>query len=477
MIYPVILSGGSGSRLWPASRISHPKQFLAIVSEKPMIIETAERVNNPLYEAPTIICNVDHRFLVGESFTTAKIVPRQILLEPVARNTTAAIVAATYSIYQDNPEALVLIMPSDHMIKNIQALHDALVLTKPIAEDGWLVTFGIKAARPNTGYGYIERGCPVEPGSEVMSIVQFHEKPDIKTATEYIKSGRFCWNSGLFFFAAKTLLQVFRTLDPDNFSYAVMAVDNGIKDLDFYRLDPVWFSKMPSEAFDVSVMEKHIKSAVLEVEMGWSDIGSWSALHDVSKQDNQGNTAFGEASMIDTHNSLVWNGDNGVVATVGIEDLLVVVKDGSVLVTSQKRAEDVKKLVEQLENSGLEQHLIARTVHRPWGCYRSLDVGEGYLVKRIEVKPGARLSLQYHNYRAEHWVVVCGTARVTSGEKTYDLDSNESTYLPIGTIHRLENIGSGQLVLIEVQTGVLLSEEDIIRLDDVYGRKDVPGIV
>ncbi|MFD2207955.1 mannose-1-phosphate guanylyltransferase/mannose-6-phosphate isomerase [Kiloniella antarctica] len=470
MIYPIILSGGSGSRLWPISRVSRPKQFLSLYSKKPLIIDTAERVNHPEFYAPTVVCNVDHRFLVGESFAEAGIVPRGILLEPVARSTAAAILSAVYSIFRDDADATILVMPSDHSIENHESLFKALKDTTSTAELGKIITFGIQAISPEIGYGYIEAGEPLNVEGNVKSVTRFHEKPDVKTATEYLETGRYSWNSGIFMFKAEALFRIVDAIDSEFIKNVIHSVEKSVSDLDFIRLDNSSFSALPNSSFDVAVMEKTTEAAVVQVDMNWSDIGSWHSLWGVSNKDSNGNVSVGNTAILDCSGSLAWNDDGGVTALIGVEDLIVVVNDGSVLVTTRDQSEKVKLLVDQLKVSGRESYLQARTIYRPWGSYRTLDTGNGYLVKRIVVKPGARLSLQYHHHRAEHWVVVSGTARVTSGENVYDLKQNQSTYLPLGTVHRLENQEKVPLVLIEVQTGEVLSEDDIVRLDDIYGR-------
>ncbi len=436
-----------------------------------MIVETADRVATSQFKAPTIVCNVDHRFLVGESFAESGIKPRAILLEPVARNTAAAIITATYSVYREDPDALILVMPSDHSIKNRDALYKAIDRAQSTAASGRIVTFGIKASRPITGYGYIEQGEAIDEDGHVMSVTQFHEKPDYQTAIEYLKKGSYSWNSGMFLFQAATLLEIIKELDPVFTDNAINAVNHSVTDLDFIRFDENSFSALPSQSFDITVMEKTHQAAVIPVDMDWNDVGSWGSLWEASEKDTDGNVSLGETVMIDCSRSLAWNDDTGIATMIGVEDLLVVVNDGAVLVTTRDQAEKVRGLVDHLKLDGKENHLITRTIHRPWGSYRNLDLGEGYLVKRIVVKSGARLSLQYHNHRAEHWVVVSGSARVTNDKKIFDLGANESTYLPTGSIHRLENTGPTALILIEVQTGNLLSEDDIVRLDDIYSRK------
>ncbi len=471
MIYPLILSGGSGSRLWPVSRVSRPKQFLSLSSENPLIIDTALRVSSPKFKSPTIICNKDHRFLVGESFAKARIKPYSIILEPVGRNTAAAILSAAYTLYKQDKEAIVLAMPSDHAIKNKKALLEAVNTALPAAEKGKIVTFGIKPTSPETGYGYIEQGEPLENGSPINKVTHFHEKPSRDKAIDYIATGRYSWNSGIFLFKAGSLFNIMKELDPEFEKNIIGAVENSITDLDFLRLNEDFFSALPSLSFDVAVMEKTNKAVVITTNMEWSDIGSWNSLWNVSKKDDNGNVNVGNTAMIECQNSLAWNDDSGIATLIGVEDLLVVINDGAVLVTSKDQAEKVGQLANYLPSVGKQDHLSARTIYRPWGNYTSLDSNDGYLVKRIIVKPGAILSLQYHHHRAEHWVVVSGSARVTNGEDVFDLTSNQSTYLSAGAIHRLENIGSIPLVLIEVQTGKILSEDDIVRLEDVYGRK------
>ncbi|WP_417430162.1 mannose-1-phosphate guanylyltransferase/mannose-6-phosphate isomerase [Kiloniella sp.] len=470
LIYPVILSGGVGSRLWPVSRVSRPKQFLALSSDNPLIVDTAERVLSEGFYAPTVVCNVEHRFLVGESFSQAGIVPRAILLEPEARDTAAAIVSAAYSIFLDDPDAIVLAMPSDHSIKKCEIFSRAILDAQNATEHGKIVTFGIEPTHPETGYGYIEAGEYFDDDKNIRHVVNFHEKPNLKTASEYIATDYYSWNSGIFMFKASSLIDTVNELDPDYIKNIKASVENAKFDLDFIRLEKKAFSILPKSSFDVAVMEKTDQAVVIPVDMGWSDVGSWRSLWDVSKKDDKGNVCVGGAELLDCSGSLAWNEDGGITTMVGVEELVVVVSDGSVLVVNKNKAEKVKDLVSRLEKNKTKNYLQARTIYRPWGYYQSLDSGEGYLVKRISVKVGARLSLQYHFHRAEHWVVVSGIAKVTRGEDVFVLKSNQSTYLPMETIHRLENIGDVNLVLIEVQTGEHLSEDDIVRLEDVYGR-------
>lgn len=467
LIHPVILSGGLGRRLWPVSRKNRPKQFLSFGGSDPLIVETARRAQGGGFAPPLIICNAEHRFLVAECFSGSGPAARRIILEPVGRGTAAAIAVACLSVPD---EALVLVMPSDHVIAAVDRFHDALARARAAAEMGHIVGFGVVPTRPETGYGYIEHGSAIGGAGDVLGIARFHEKPDLATAKAYLAGGRHSWNAGIFLFQASAVLRAFRRFAPDVLAGARAALDRAVTDLDFLRLDAVAFTEIPSMPFDTAIMEKTSLGAVVPVDMGWSDIGSWRSMWEVAEKDENGNAAVGDVRLLNTRNSLAWSRDGTMTALVGVQDLLVVASDGAVLIAGAAQSEAVAELVMRLEAEAEERHLSSRRVHRPWGNYETLDAGPGYLGKRLTVNPGARLSLQFHRHRAEHWVVVFGVARVTREDRTFDLHANESTFLPKETVHRLENPGSDPLVLIEIQTGDLLSEEDIVRLDDVYGR-------
>jgi mannose-1-phosphate guanylyltransferase/mannose-6-phosphate isomerase len=476
-IFPVILSGGNGSRLWPLSRSSYPKQFLPLNSDSPMLVETVRRVAQAGFAAPTIVCSSAHRFLVAQSLSGAGIVPKGILLEPVGRNTAIAIAVSAFWLLQQNRDALLLIMPSDHMITDLQAFYAAIDAAAAAAAAGFIATLGITPSRPDTGYGYIKHGEAIDDLKAARRIAQFVEKPDLATAEGYLASGAFSWNAGLFVARADLLVEEFRQHAPDILAAAEKALRGSIVDLDFIRLEDAAFEAALSIAFDHAIMEKTDRGCVVAAEMGWNDIGSWRALWETGDKDTNGNVATGDAWLHDTHNSLVRAADGLLTAVIGLDNVVVIATDDAVLVADKSRAEDVKKLTAALAADGRQEHLQATVVHRPWGSYRTLEGGNGYLVKRITVNPKASLSLQYHHHRAEHWVVVDGVARVTRGEQTFLLQRNESTYIPIGETHRLENPGDVPLHLIEVQSGTVITEDDIVRLEDNYGRRSASAPV
>lgn len=476
-IHPVILSGGSGSRLWPMSRATRPKQFLPLCGGQPMIIDTAERVRGENYAPPTVICNDDHRFLVAETFRAAGIAPRRIILEPVGRNTALAAAVAALSVASDAPDGILLMMPSDHLIGDPAAFHAAVARALPAAEAGRLVAFGITPTRAHTGYGYIEQGDPLPGQAGVRAIRRFVEKPDHDTAARLVADPAYCWNAGFFLFRAQTLVDEMAALAPDILEAARRALDDAQVDLDFLRLDADAMAAAPSAAIDTAVMERTARGAVVAASMGWSDIGSWASLWEVGARDADGNVASGDTLLRDARNTLVSSAEGMVAAVVGVEDLIVVATADAVLVTARAQAERVKELVAELERRGEREHLAPNTVHRPWGTYRVLEQGAGHTVRRISVRPGGALSLQYHNRRAEHWVVVEGEAVITRGGETFVLRQYESTHIPIGKPHRLENHGPAPLIVIEVQSGQVLSEDDVVRLDERGGAEPLSTLV
>ena len=435
-----------------------------------MLVDTARRVAPLGLAAPTIICSNAHRFLVAQSLSAAGITPRSILLEPVGRNTAIAIATSALWLQQQDSAALVLVMPSDHLITDPVAFSAAIDKATLAADQGFMVTFGITPSRPDTGYGYIKVGASID-GLEAHRITQFVEKPDLHTAEAYLASGNFNWNAGIFLAQASTIIAEFRQHAPDILSAGKAALAASTSDLDFTRLDEASFTAARSIAFDHAIMEKTDRGCVIVAGMGWNDIGSWRALWETGSKDSDGNVVAGDTWLHETHNSLVRAADGMLTAVIGLDDVVVIATDDAILVADKNRTEDVKKLVETLANNGRMQHLQSSVVHRPWGSYRTLEGGDGYLVKRITVNPKASLSLQYHHHRAEHWVVVDGVAKVTRGDKTFLLQRNESTYIPIGEKHRLENPGDTPLHLIEVQSGAVITEDDIVRLDDNYGRQ------
>lgn len=474
---PVILSGGSGSRLWPVSREQYPKQFQRFNStEYSLLQESALRLAGMSNtHAPLIVCNERHRFLVAEQLQEASVTPEKILLEPYARNTAAAVALAAQQVASQRPEALLLVMPADHVIADAQAFRDAVEKNCALAEQGYLVTFGIEPHQPHTGYGYIRRGEPLSSGYQVAAFV---EKPDAERAQDYLDSGDYLWNSGIFLFRADRYLEELESYAADISQACASAFAGRREDLDFMRFDAEALAACRSESIDYAVMEHTTRAAVVPIAPGWSDIGAWDAIYELQSDSlAQGNAARGDVMLHDTCNSLV-HSNSRLVATVGVKDLIVVETEDAVLVADRSRAQDTKGIVEALKRENRKESQALPRVYRPWGHYRTMVQMEGFQVKEIVVKPGEKLSLQMHYHRAEHWVVVAGTARVTLGDGHGDtehlhsflLSEDESTYIPLGTVHRLENPGLMQLKLIEVQTGSYLGEDDIVRFDDVYGR-------
>lgn len=469
-IWPVLLAGGTGTRLWPLSRSLFPKQFMPLVDDKTMMAETALRVSGDLFAAPIAIVNNEHRFIVGEQLRDAGITPEAIVLEPVGRNTAPAAAVAALMISERDANGIMLLAPADHVITNTDAFNRALRTALPVARDGHLVTFGIVPARAETGYGYIERGDAVAGQKGCYVLDRFTEKPDAETAEAYLSSGRHFWNSGIFLMGAGAYLAELELYAPGVLKSAREALAKAESDLDFIRLDKKALMGAPNISIDYAVMEKTDKGIIVPCDMGWSDVGSWTALWEISKKDAQGNVMRGDVIARDVTGSYI-RSEKPLVAVLGVEDVIVVATDDVVLVASKESAQDVKTVVEKLAREGRPEPMSHTGVFRPWGTYHSVDQGEGFQVKRITVHPGGRLSLQKHAKRAEHWVVVAGTATVTRDGKEQEVAVNESVYIPIGTAHRLENRGDAPLHLIEVQSGSYLGEDDIIRLDDDYGRE------
>ncbi len=436
-----------------------------------MLVDTARRVAGPGFTAPTVICSNDHRFLVAQSLAAAGITAQGILLEPVARNTAAAIAVGTLHLARQDPQALIIVMPSDHLIGDVATFTDTLQAATVAAEKGYLVSFGIKPSRPETGYGYIRSGDALEENPSICRIAEFVEKPSLLVAEEFLSSKKYSWNAGIFLFRADSLLEEMRLHNPAVMTAAQNALSNATTDLDFIRLAERDFATAPSIGFDHAVMEKTTRGAVIAADMHWSDVGSWHSLWDVSDKDADGNAVQGDTWLHDTRNSYIHSASGMLTAAVGLDGIVVIATDDAILVADRRRAEDVKKIVDGLASKGRTEHLQASQIHRPWGSYRTLDGGDGYLVKRITVNPHASLSLQYHHHRAEHWIVVDGAAQVTRGKETFLLERNQSTYIPIGEVHRLENPRDTHLHLIEVQSGDVISEDDIVRLGDRYGRQ------
>ncbi|MBB5322232.1 mannose-1-phosphate guanylyltransferase/mannose-6-phosphate isomerase [Marinobacter oulmenensis] len=471
MIHPVIMAGGTGSRLWPLSRQLNPKQFLKLTDDHLSMLQlTLDRLNGLDCSEPLLICNEEHRFLTAEQMRQSGYLEPDIILEPCGRNTAPAIALAALTLTakaaaDDDP--LMLVLAADHLIQDVDAFQAGIKRAVPLAEQGKLVTFGIVPTHAETGYGYIQRGQGLSEGS--FEVSRFVEKPDLDTAESYLTSGDYLWNSGMFMFSARRYLQELQTYRPDILAICQAALDDAREDLDFTRVNADIFAECPEDSIDYAVMEKTDNAAVVALDAGWSDIGSWSALWEVSEKDGDGNSFTGDVIAHDTATTLV-RADNRLVATVGVENLVIIETKDALLVAHKDRVQDVKKVVERIRNDGRHEHMNHREVYRPWGVYDSIDNGTRYQAKHITVKPGAKLSVQMHHHRAEHWVVVSGTARVTNGDKTYLVTENQSTYIPIGQVHSLENPGVIDLELIEVQSGSYLGEDDIVRFEDRYGR-------
>ncbi len=465
-LIPVILSGGSGSRLWPLSREAHPKQFLPLVGDKTLLQDTWLRLRGlPGASAPIVVANEEHRFLVAEQLQQIGIKPSALILEPVGRNTAPAIAVAALQAMVDGSDPVLVILPSDHVIGDEAAFRAAIVAAMPAAEAGRLVTFGIVPSGPEIGYGYIKAAA----GEGVRAVAKFVEKPDLATAQQYVASGEYFWNSGMFAFRASRYLEELGKTQPAMVASAREALAKARIDADFLRLDKDAFSACPSDSIDYAVMEKTNAASVLPINVGWNDVGSWSALWEVSERDADGNAHRGDVLSIDSRNTLVMS-ERRMVAVLGLDDIVVVDTDDALLIAKREHVQKVKDIVTQLKAAKRPQATWHRKVYRPWGNYDSIDNGERFQVKRIVVKPGAALSLQMHHHRAEHWIVVTGTARVTCDDKVFMLSENQSTYIPLGSKHRLENPGVVPVELIEVQSGSYLGEDDIVRFEDVYGR-------
>lgn len=463
---PVILSGGSGTRLWPLSRGQFPKQFLPLISDHTMLQETVLRLNGVAgMKAPIAVCNEDHRFMLAEQLWEIGVKPSAIILEPIGKNTAPAVAMA--ALTADSEDDVLLVLPADHVISDLEVFHHAIKQAKILAEQGKLVTFGIVPTEPETGYGYIKRDA-LQQG-EAFNVAAFVEKPDLDTARYYLESGDYFWNSGMFAFRADTFLQELNKFNPDMLSACKRALDAAKVDLDFTRLDKALFSACPADSIDYAVMEKTDKAVVIPLDAGWNDVGSWSALWDVADKDQFGNAISGDVLTVDTENSFV-RAENKLVAIIGVRDLVVVETADALMVAPKDRVQEVKDIVAQLKQLKRSEAELHRKIYRPWGHYDSVDSGERYQTKRIVVKPGARLSVQKHHHRAEHWVVVKGTALVTKDEEKILLSENQSTYIPLGTVHCLENPGIIPLEMVEVQSGSYLGEDDIVRFEDSYGR-------
>ncbi len=472
MLIPVVLSGGSGTRLWPLSRELYPKQLLPLVGQGTMLQETLLRLDGVEEVAtPIVVCNEQHRFLVAEQLRQVKVKSRAIILEPIGRNTAPAIAIAALSALATtagNEDPVLLVLPADHVILNVKAFQTAIQVGLKAAQAGKLVTFGIVPNKPETGYGYIKRGEGKGPD---YPVAQFVEKPNATKAAEYIASGQYYWNSGMFMFSARALQDELRTHAANIHDACVAAFTHAKHDLDFTRLAVEEFTACPSNSIDYAVMEKTTHAVVVPLDAGWNDVGSWSALHDAIPADTDKNVCIGDVITDDSSGNYL-HSTSRLVATVGLHDHVVVETKDAVLVARKDRVQDVKNIVNKLKQQGRGETLLHRQVFRPWGSYDSIDSGKRFQVKRLIVNPGATLSLQMHHHRAEHWVVVSGTARITCADKVFLLEENQSTYIPVGARHRIENPGKIDLHIIEVQSGSYLGEDDIVRFEDVYGREE-----
>ena len=472
MLIPVILSGGAGTRLWPLSRELYPKQLLALVGKHTMLQETARRLQGLAIGAPIIVCAEAHRFLVAEQLRSQKIKAQAIILEPVGRNTAPAIVLAALSAQAAGvPDANLLVLPADHVIKDVAAFHAAVHKAEVAARAGNLATFGVVPDAPETGYGYMRRG---EASGDVYKIAEFIEKPDVERARKFLAAGDYYWNSGMFLFSAKRFLEEMERYAPDILSSCRAAWTASQHDLDFTRVDAKAFETCRGESVDYAVMEKTKSAVVVPLSAGWSDVGSWAALHDATEHDAHGNSVHGDVIAEDTEGCYLYS-ESRLVATIGLRDHVVVETKDAVMVAPKNRVQDVKKLVAKIKAEDRYEHSLHREVFRPWGSYDSLDQSDRYQVKRLSVRPGGVLSLQMHHHRAEHWVVVAGTAQITRGDEVYMLQEGESTYIPVGVKHRIENPGKITLHIIAVQAGTYLGEDDIVRYEDRYGRQGSTG--
>ncbi len=489
-LIPVVLAGGGGTRLWPCSRESYPKQFLALTGEFTLLQQTLLRLTtlgkadteitlkNYTVDPTLIVCNEEHRFLVAEQAHLVSVHGRPILLEPVGRNTAPALTVAALSVLDNAADSLLLMMPADHAIQNEDAFCAAVASGCELAEDGMIVSFGVVPTQPETGYGYIRQGNSLSSSNNGKSaghtIVDFVEKPDLNTAAAYVASGIYTWNSGIFLMKASLWLEAIKAFRPDILAACDKAYASGSTDGNFYRLDKASFVECPSDSIDYAVMEKiagdaRFKPAVVILDAGWSDVGAWSSVWQISAQDQQGNAIKGDVQVFDSYNNYL-SSEHRLLAVLGCENLIVIETSDAVLVAHKDKAQDVKRIVEDLKRQGRAEWRAHRRVYRPWGSYEGIDLGDRFQVKRLSVKSGGKLSLQMHHHRAEHWIVVQGTARVTRGTEEFLLSENQSTYIPLGVTHRLENPGTIQLEMIEVQSGSYLGEDDIVRFEDIYKR-------
>lgn len=468
-IVPVILSGGSGTRLWPMSRTLYPKQLQTLYSDSSMLVETAQRVSGDGFTDPIIICNGEHRFIVAEQLLEAGIKAQAIVLEPVGRNTAPAAAVAALMLTNNDPDAMMLLKPADHLITKPDVFVKACLQARKAADDGALVTFGIVPHKPETGFGYIHKGLALAGFDGCHRVEQFVEKPDVKTAEGYVSDGGYLWNSGMFLFRAQDYLDELSQQCPEMVEACRKALDLARQDMDFIRLDERAFQDIKGNSIDYAVMEKAQNVLVVPVDMGWDDVGSWSSLWDVGAKDTMGNILLGDVIAHDVAGSYV-RSSGQLIAAIGMRDIVVVATDDVILVAPMDRAQEVKEIVKTLDDQGRTEQTLHKRVYRPWGWYQSMHADTHYQVKQLTIHAGGVLSLQSHQHRSEHWVVVSGEAEVTCGDELITLAVNQSTYIPAGTKHRLENKTKEPLCIIEVQTGSYLGEDDIKRFEDVYGR-------
>ncbi|MDF2179647.1 mannose-1-phosphate guanylyltransferase/mannose-6-phosphate isomerase [Aliiglaciecola sp. CAU 1673] len=464
---PIVMAGGSGSRLWPKSRAAFPKQFLSLTSEHSMLQDTLLRLKGLDTEAPVFVCNDDHRFIVAEQLRQAGLKHDGILLEPMGKNTAPAIALAALHARLKGEDPILLVLAADHVIQNTPAFHQAVKEAEALARQDKLVTFGVVPTCAHTGYGYIKRGAAL--GDSGYQVASFEEKPDMPKAQAFVDSGEYLWNSGMFMFKASRYLQELSKFAPEILGVCEKAIETESLDLEFVRVDADIFATCPEDSIDYAVMEKTDAAAVVPLDAGWSDVGSWSSLWEVQDKDENGNVVQGDAMLVDVKDSYI-NAEQRLIAVLGLQDVIVVETKDAILVAHKDKVQDIKTVVNKLKAEARSEYKFHREVFRPWGSYDSIDNGQRFQVKRITVKPGEKLSVQMHHHRAEHWIVVSGTAKVTCDEDTFLMSENQSTYIPIGVVHSLENPGKIPLELIEVQSGAYLGEDDIVRFSDRYGR-------
>ena len=468
---PIILSGGSGSRLWPLSRKLYPKQFLALTGEQTLFQQTLQRLSIEGMQPPVLVANQEHRFIVLEQLEQIDLQAQMLLLEPFGRNTAPAVAMAALQLVAEGRDELMLVLPADHVLDDQQAFRQALALATVAAEKGEMVLFGVPADRPETGYGYIRGQADGTLPDGVARVASFVEKPDAQRATEYVKSGDYYWNSGMFLFRASRFLEELKHHDVDIYDTCLMALERSKREGTQIAIDPATFACCPDNSIDYAVMEKTSRACVVPLAAGWNDVGSWSSIWEVHDKDAAGNVTKGDVVIEDSRNCLI-HGNGKLVSVLGLDDIVVVETKDAMMVAHKDRVQDVKKLVSKLDAQGRCETQNHCEVYRPWGSYDSVDMGGRFQVKHITVKPGAQLSLQMHHHRAEHWIVVSGTAKVTCDDREFLLTENQSTYIPMTSVHRLSNPGKIPLEIIEVQSGTYLGEDDIERLEDVYGRSD-----